>query len=139
MKKIFKLVLLCAFAFASSAALASRIEPFRNPPETLIATASGKQLNKEQIKQTIMRAATAANWTATSSADGQVAATLIVRGKHTLNVEIPYTAEHYTVRYKDSVNLNYGTNEEGVTVIHPNANRWMEQLKEAIRVEFSRQ
>ena len=146
MKKLPRAIFIGALVLASSGAFASRTEPLKPAIENiLITTTSGKSLSKEQVKQSIILAATAAKWTATTSADGQIVATLNVRGKHTLIVEIPYSTQHYTVRYKDSENLNHGMEEleqnnyRPVEVIHPNANKWMAQLKDAIRAEFARQ
>jgi hypothetical protein len=138
MQKIAKYFLVAACALLSSNAIAGRTAPLVNIDNVPVTTSSGKHLTADQVRQTIVRAIGETQWTATPAQGGKIVATLEVRHKHTLIVEIPYSAESYSIHYKDSVNLNHGRDEDGVEVIHPNANKWMANLKEAIRVEFVR-
>ena len=55
-----------------------------------------------------------------------------MRGKHTAIVEIPYSASGFSIKYRDSVNLNYRKDDNGVEMIHPNYNRWVEKLRREI-------
>ncbi|HRE15801.1 MAG TPA: hypothetical protein PLW86_01875, partial [Rhodocyclaceae bacterium] len=116
------------------------------------ATASGKRPSDAEIRIAIRQAGTSLGW---SLADGQesqsLIATLMVRNKHTIQVTIQLQADHYSVTYRDSVNMNYtksGMSREdqmlinwrGATnlggkespVIHPNYNRWVKELVNAI-------
>ncbi|HRE15802.1 MAG TPA: hypothetical protein PLW86_01880 [Rhodocyclaceae bacterium] len=128
-------------------------------PESIIdhtniayAPASGKSLTDAEVRAAIRNAATSMGW---SIADGQQAqeliGTLIVRAKHTVQVTIRLEPKSYSVVYRDSVNMNY--DKSGMTpedrllinirgssnlggkegpVIHPNYNRWVRELVNAI-------
>jgi hypothetical protein len=48
---------------------------------------------------------------------------------------IASTAEPYTITYKDSINMRYGM-EDGKPVIHPHYNKFVGELRDAIRVDF---
>jgi len=65
-------------------------------------------------------------------------------------VEIVYSADKYSVTYRDSINMNYhseakydsrlpnsGANRATGPVIHPAYNTWVQELKDAIRIELS--
>jgi hypothetical protein len=148
------------FAFLIAAALGAAPAVARDPvpiidyPNIAVATSSGKPLQVGQVKQAIQTAAAAKGWSIGYQADGKLLATLMVRGKHTIVVEIPYAVDKYSLIYKDSTNMKYapsgkpmdnrdptsmrsGTGHTGA-VIHPYYNRWVQELKEAIRLELLR-
>ncbi len=50
---------------------------------------------------------------------------------HTAVVEIPYSTKAFSIRYKDSVNLDY-TGES----IHSNYNGWIQNLEKGIRTQL---
>ena len=50
-------------------------------------------------------------------------------------VEIPYSTTQYSLIYKSSINMNYEV-LEGVPVIHPNYNKWVQTFSTAIRLEL---
>jgi len=106
-----------------------------NHDNVLIATNSGKKLTAEQVKQAIMQAAGETRWSIASQPDGKLSATLNVRGKHTMVVEITYSSEKYSLHYKDSTNLHYAMCE-GQGVIHPNYNKWVMNLKNGIQAKL---
>lgn len=110
--------------------------PIINYDNLVIATSSGKVLQPEQVKQAILAAAGTKNWTIAHQSDGKLLATLSVQGgKHVIVTEIAYASDKYSLNYKDSTNMKYGT-RDGEAVIHPFYNKWVQQLKEAIRVEL---
>ena len=110
------------------------------------APASGKPVQAEQVKKAIQDAATAKGWTIADEAGNKMFATLVVRNKHTVMVEIAYSAQKYSLKYRDSVNMNYHgearydsrlpSARNGYTprgpVIHPAYNTWVQELKAAI-------
>ncbi len=132
--KLFAAILVAATLFATPA-MARFPVPIINHENISVATTSGKVLQVEQIKQAIQVAATAKGWTLAYQADGSILATLFVRGKHTVVVAIAYAADKYSLTYKDSTNMKYGT-QDGQPVIHPFYNTWTQELKEAIRLEL---
>lgn len=137
MQKLTRYFLVFAFALISSNAFAGRTAPLTNIENMPVVTGSDKAPSADQVRQAIVYAVNSAKWTATPAQDGKMIASIEVRNKHTLTVEIAYNATSYSIRYKDSINLNHGF-EEDVEVIHPNANKWMVNLKEAIRNELIR-
>jgi len=150
---------LLAFVFAASAlgasqAVAQRLAvPIINHPDVAVATSSGKPVQADQVKQAIQAAAKAKGWALAFAPGGKVLATLVVRNKHTVVVEIAYSAERYSLMYKDSVNMKYAPHAQSDShinsvnntytrggydgpVIHPFYNNWVQDLQDAIRQEL---
>ncbi len=132
-----KLVSLLFFVLALIAAPAIAREPVPviDLPNNAVATNSGKTVTAEQVKQAILTAAASKGWTVAQQPDRQLVATILVRNKHTVVVDIAYSAESYSIVYKDSINMKFGV-VDGSKVIHPYYNRWTQALKEAIRIEL---
>src|SRR6218665_72678 len=71
-------------------------KPCTTAPPALAAPAStGKPVTAGRVKQAIMVGAAAKGWTTAEQGDGQLLATVNVRGKHTVMVLIAYTSEKY--------------------------------------------
>lgn len=135
MKSKFFAGLILALAFAAGPASARWPMPIVNYPDVPVVTSSGAVPSAARVKQAIQAGATAKNWTVAQQADGKLQATLKVRGKHTVIVQIAYTAEKYSLTYQDSIDMNYGQ-RNGEPVIHPFYNNWVADLKESIRSEM---
>lgn len=133
---LLSLILVCA-ATLSGNVLARASVPVINVENAVIATGSGKTPTLAQVKQSIVQAATVQNWQVTETLDGRLNATLVVRGKHYMTIEIPYTTTQYSLIYKNSINLNYEV-LEGTPVIHPNYNKWVQNFSNSIRIELSK-
>lgn len=127
--------LIVALTLAAAPALAREPVPIVNHDNIPVATASGKAPAVEQVKHAILLGAGAKGWIIAEQSDGQLLATLNVRGKHIVAVTIAYSGAGYSLRYHDSVNMKYGYGEGGA-VIHPFYNKWVLGLREAIRVEL---
>ncbi|MDR2874727.1 MAG: hypothetical protein LBV44_02195 [Methylobacillus sp.] len=114
----------------------------RKPAEVLdlanlpVATGSQKKLSAAQIKNVITSAALSRNWQISNVTDTSLDAALQVRNKHTIIVNIPYSANSYSLMYKDSINMNYAACD-GARYIHPNYNVWVSQLKTAIDLQLN--
>ena len=134
-----KMKLFAAFLIASTLvaapAIAREVVPVINHDNIAVATSSGKAPAAEQVKQALLTAAGARGWEVAPQADGKLQATLIVRNKHTIVVEIAYSDQKYSLTYKGSSNMKYGQ-RDGQPVIHPFYNKWVQDLKEAIRLEL---
>jgi hypothetical protein len=77
-------------------------------------------------------------WTLTSNDNqGNLVAQVIVRGKHTLVVDIAYTTTSYDITYKSSDNLDYQRRRNGSEVIHRNANSWMSNIQNDIAAQLA--
>ena len=133
--KTLNLAVLIIAATLSLSALAREAVPIINHDNLLVATNSGKPTSAAQVKQAIQTAAGTKNWSVSAQAGGKLLATLNVRSKHTVMVEITYTANKYSLRYQDSSNMKYG-DRDGQAVIHPFYNKWVQEFKEAIRIEL---
>ena len=63
---------------------------------------------------------------------GHLVGRILVRGKHTLWVDVYFDNKSFDIDYKDSDNLNYKV-KNGTRYLHPNAISWMENLSNDIR------
>jgi hypothetical protein len=85
----------------------------------------------DEIRQAIVRAGTQLTWQMKPTRPGHIVGTLAVR-THIAVVDIEYDRNSYSIKYRDSTNLNYdGTN------IHRNYNGWIQNLDKAIKSQLS--
>ena len=106
-----------------------------NYDNVAITTGSGKAMTAEQVRQAFLAGIRDSKWSASVLPDGKLSATLNVRGKHTITVEIAYSPEKYSLRYKDSTNMHYAMCY-GQGIIHPNYNKWVSNLKRSIETKL---
>lgn len=85
------------------------------------------------VGKLIMQGCVDAGWRPTNVGDNTIEARIVVRGKHTVVVDIPYTLAGYKIVYKDSVNMEYNPDSNAGVVIHPNYNNWVVRLDQCIR------
>ena len=135
MKTLLATVALLFSLAVSSPVLARASVVIEDLPSNPAAAASGKLLTQDDVKRTIQIAAMLKNWSIEDKGQGAILATLNVRGKHTIMVNITYTASSYSFTYNNSVNMNY-TQDGGQGVIHPNYNKWVQDLRKAIQIEL---
>jgi hypothetical protein len=138
MKIARSLVVLLATILAASGALAARggaaIQNYEDLP---VASGSGKPLTAEQVKNAIISGGARARWTASLQPGNIVRLTYSPR-THSATVDVAYTAKAYSIRYANSVNLHYAG--DGATgTIHPNYNKWVSSLRQAIEVALRAQ
>ncbi|MBQ7607314.1 MAG: hypothetical protein IJU76_05030 [Desulfovibrionaceae bacterium] len=88
------------------------------------------------MRDAIVQACVQCGWRAVETHKGLIEASIIVRGRHTVVVSIPYTASHYEIKYKSSVNMGYKV-ENGQAIIHPNYNKWTQRLDSTIQVNLA--
>ncbi|WP_297670612.1 hypothetical protein [uncultured Desulfovibrio sp.] len=93
---------------------------------------SQKAMTQKMMHDAIVRGCLERGWRVAEPSANLIEATVVVRGKHTVVVDIPYTTAHYDIKYKSSVNMDYKT-KDGTPCIHPNYNKWVGLLDEAIR------
>ena len=132
------ILLFCLLALALAAATGCRSSG--KAPSTVsydMSATAQKKLTKKQMHDAIYRACVARNWTPRDAGPDTIEAELTVRGKHHVVVSIPYTADHYDIRYKDSRNMNYRVNADGTYTIHPNYNKWVSTLNHDIRKQLT--
>ena len=124
---IFLLLALISF-LGISTAHARAAKPLLNPgPMTW-----GCSLSMSDVDKGIDTGLIIKEWNPSDKKTGYTQGNIIVRGKHTLVVDINYTESSFEIKYKSSDNLKHSINSAGVEEIHPNANSWMNNLNHAI-------
>jgi len=114
--------------------------PIVNVEDQAIVREDGKALTAEQVKRAIIIAGSAKKliWDISEEKEGHFVAKLVVRGKHTAVADILYSATRLSIKYRDSTNLNFEKDKEGRDLIHPNYNRWVNDLLRAIMAGIQR-
>ncbi len=91
---------------------------------------ANKPASMADVQEAIRRAGAALGWQMESVKPGLMQGTLALR-THKAVVDIPYSTKAFSIRYKDSVNLDY-TGEN----IHSNYNGWIQNLEKGIRAQL---
>lgn len=147
--KLFQAAFFLMLTICSMSVAAREPVPIINYNDIPVATAGGKPLAIDDVKKAIVTAATQKEWTVAYPADGKILATLVVRNKHTIVVEIAYDTDKYSINYKDSINMKYGISADrregfklvdtgGQALIHPFYNKWVLEFKEKIENELNK-
>jgi hypothetical protein len=96
----------------------------------VVEPSGGQKLTADQVKIAIERAGATLGWQIKEVQPFLLQGTLVLR-EHVAEVNIPYSAQRYSIVYKDSKNLQYdGKN------IHSNYNGWVQNLDKAIKVQM---
>jgi glyceraldehyde-3-phosphate dehydrogenase/erythrose-4-phosphate dehydrogenase len=134
-----RLILATLVAFTSLQAHAQRVPvPIVNHEKIAVELVAGKKLTAAEVKAAIVSAPAPRPWEFSERAPGQLIATLNVRGKHTVVANITYTADHYSITYRDSINMKYAPSGGSAGVIHPFYNQWIDELRAAIRLQLTK-
>jgi len=92
---------------------------------------AGRTVSLDEVGKAILRAGGTLGWQMQLMESGYILGTLKLRS-HVAIVDIRYTAKNYSIKYKDSTNLNYdGTN------IHNHYNGWISNLDRAIKTQLA--
>lgn len=102
-------------------------KPIEEVNHEAAVTSSGRHLTMAKMMHAILRAGQQENWHMRHVRRGLIVA-IHTKGKYSATVEIPYTANNFSIVYKDSSNLGY---KEGK--INQHYNRWVDSLDKAIR------
>ena len=86
-----------------------------------------------KVYKLIQRAGYSLGWEVTKIDEGLAKATIHLR-EHVAVVEISYDSDSFSIKYKDSTNLNYNA-QDGT--IHKNYNGWIRNLEKQINLELS--
>ena len=121
-------VLILVLAFASMGC--KRTAPVQDYGNTGLS--SSDNLTANQVGDAIVRAGASIGWKMDNVTSDLIMATWTARG-HSVTVDIPYTANEYTIKYRDSSNMNA---KDGM--IHSSYGRWVERLKHNIDAEISK-
>ncbi len=122
---------------AALAVAGCRAETVYNPTDIAYAPAATqtRALTETDYKNAIIRAGSKRGWTFQDAGPGHLVGNLAVRGKHFATVDVFYDAKSFSIKYKDSRNLNY---DPGKNQIHPNYNSWVNNLQQDIQSEVTR-
>ena len=124
MSSLFRAVLMVS-TLLSIAACTNK--PIVTPDRTLAAPL---QADHEQMKHAILTTLIERQWSVQRVGADKVQAEITVREKH-VEIDIPYTADHYQIRYRDSREMSYADGK-----INKNYNRWVRLLDKGILREL---
>ncbi|MBL3600610.1 MAG: hypothetical protein JMN25_12215 [gamma proteobacterium endosymbiont of Lamellibrachia anaximandri] len=85
----------------------------------------------DDVRKAIIRAGATLGWNMNDKGPGLVEGTIHLRS-HMAQVDIPYDAQTYSIKYKNSDNLKYDGEK-----IHSNYNGWIQNLDRAIKAQLS--
>ncbi len=110
----------------------AQTQPIYNVENAPIILPPGKRSpTMNEVATAIMRAGTRLGWTMKPERPGRLSGRIAVRS-HTAAIDVEHTTKTYTVRYRDSANLDA---KDGS--IHRNYNGWIQNLEKAIRTELT--
>lgn len=92
-----------------------------------------KPTTATQVQAAIKRAGATLGWSMRDVSPGHIEARLPVRS-HVAVADILYNAKDFSIKYKDSTNLNYDPKDN---TIHSNYNGWIQNLQKAIMAQTS--
>lgn len=93
----------------------------------------GTRPSSDDVRDAILAGCKRKTWIPVADENGKITCSITVRARHFAEVEIPYTADKYSILYKDSRELDY---DEKKQRIHRNYNKWVILLFEAIQQQF---
>lgn len=131
-----KIARYCAAAILACAALGAQARgnvAIINHEAVAATTASGKPATAEQIRAALQAAGGQRGWQITPAGAGKAVAVLNVRGKHSVTADVAYGNGQYSIKYRDSTNMNY---DAGANSIHPKYNAWVQTLIDETRIQL---
>lgn len=72
-------------------------------------------------------------WIPILDENNNISCSILVRSKHFAEVDIPHTADTFSIIYKDSRELDYNEKKQR---IHRNYNKWVLNLSDSIQRQF---
>lgn len=128
--KSVKLKIILATAALALISGCATVKPVHNVTDAPVAVVK-QNVSLDEVSKAIIRAGAALGWQMNPVQPGLIVGTLKLR-THTAVVDVTYDTKTYSIKYKDSTNLNYdGAN------IHKNYNGWIENLDKGIRVQLT--
>ncbi len=126
MKKILVMSVLLMMTFAVGCRPGNPVTNLQSIPVT---TLTMKQASLEEVRKAIVTGGSVTSWQMRELSPGLLEASIVVRGKHNVVVEIPYSTQNYSIIYKSSNNMEY---DAAKGTIHPNYNKWVNTLRQNI-------
>ena len=133
MKHASALVLL---SFLICAACSVTTVPLRNIDNANISGYGSKKPTLEEVQAALSRAAEIRGWTIEDISPGHAIGRILVRGKHSVTIDITYTTETMSMTYVDSSNMDFRSDSDG-EVIHLKYNAWINNLLSTLRKQLA--
>lgn len=131
MKKLIAMVCLAATLACVPAEAARKIENLVNLP--VPDRVDGSDFTLAEVRALIMQGCTKREWKPETEGDAVVTCAILVRGRHYVKVEIPFSEAAYSILYLDSEEMNYNAAKQ---TIHRKYNGWVENLRMMIDWQF---
>jgi hypothetical protein len=129
-KVVFLIVLIASIAFVrAEAARIVNLENLAIPERT-----DGTGFTLEEVRALIMNGCTRRDWKAAQEGDAVITCSILVRGRHFVKVEIPFSEVDYSIYYRDSDEMDYNAAKQS---IHRKYNGWVNNLRLMIDQQFS--
>lgn len=126
-----KMAVILAACFALLA-VGCRIAPIYNVSGDAVQS-NKPNLTMGDVQKAITRAGATLGWQMEDAGPGHMIGTLHLRN-HVAVVDITYDTKSYSIKYKDSTNLQYDASKGE---IHKNYNGWVQNLENGIRVQLA--
>ena len=105
-------------------------QPIMNVSDAPVSTNKPKA-SMDDIRTAIVRAGAGLGWQMTPDRPGHITGRLALR-THVAVVDIDYSLKSYSIKYKESTNLDQDGDK-----IHRNYNGWIQNLDKAIKTQLS--
>ncbi|MEO7478329.1 MAG: hypothetical protein ABIT64_03745 [Lysobacteraceae bacterium] len=127
MKKLLVMLLLVAAMLFSLDGLARTSIPLQSPQHADFTVSGNGLPSLDKVRDAIVQAGASRGWMVTAEQPRQLTLRNVIRGKHTVVVNVSYNSRGVDVSYVSSDNLNYEMRGD-VAYIHPKYNEWVEKL-----------
>ena len=119
---VFLVVLVASIAFVrAEAARVENLEGLAIPSRT-----DGTQFSLEEVRTLIMKGCAEREWKPEYEGESVITCSILVRGRHFVKVEIPFSETGYSILYLDSEEMDYNPNKQ---TIHRKYNGWVNNLR----------
>lgn len=93
-------------------------------------TTNKANVGLDDVRQAIVRAGSGLGWQMAADRPGHITGRLMLR-THIAVVDIDYTPKNYSIKYRESTNLDYDGSS-----IHKNYNGWIQNLDKGIQIQL---
>ena len=122
-------LLVVTIVFSSAeAARVENLEGLAVPERT-----DGTRFTLEEVQALITQGCDRRQWTPETEAETVITCSILVRGRHYVKVEIPFSEMDYSILYRDSAEMDY---DEERQRIHRKYNGWVNNLRLMIDRQF---
>ncbi|MDB5975568.1 MAG: hypothetical protein JWR07_2328 [Nevskia sp.] len=126
-----KLFLIVALVFSMTAQARQSATTLMDPPPLPIP----QGVSAVDVEKAIITSGVTRNWKVIEKKPGSILLEYAPR-EFSVKVKVSYDAHSVNIVYADSTDMEYGQ-EKGVAVIHPNYNRWVNNLAHDIEAQMS--